>query len=146
MHYEVADCSDSTLNADIIKETMSKVPPASVRAILHTFRYCIGFNILAVIYLFYLYGTLNSWQILPVGMLVLLAIDMLFLKNEPHDRKPNRGQSSLYAGAAIFLIGASAGYVKVVEGDEPLYLLLGLIFPVLVGGYFLRVALRTRTP
>lgn len=91
MHCEVADCNDSTLNADIIKETMSKVPPGSVRAILHTFRYCIGFNILAVIYLFNLYGTFNSWQILPVGMQVLLAIDVLLLRKERMAASPIGG-------------------------------------------------------
>jgi hypothetical protein len=104
-------------------------------------KYAIPFNLFVVFYTFVLYGELTSWAVLPVGLLVLLVIDALYFRAQRSTRtaKPS---FSLYACAAIFLIGALSAPFCFVKDNIPMWGLVACIIPGLLGFYCLRLALR----
>lgn len=107
----------------------------------HATKYAIPFNVFIVLYIFILYGEVGSWEVFPVGGLVLLFIDILYFRTQDLAR-PSKPNLSLYTVAAIFLIGALSAPFNIIKDHIPLLVLAALSIPAFIGAYSLRVALR----
>lgn len=104
-------------------------------------KYAISLNAFCLFWIIILYGELNFWPVLPIGLFVLFLIDFLYWRAQQvgHAKKPNL---SLYACAAIFLLGALSAPFWIIKEHISLWASIGSLPAAFVGLYSLRTALR----